>query len=106
MAVTEGDAIKCTYSGMAGSFVEESSLAEIKLLLRDIQERLVAVIEQLSMNNGRLVSVTGVIATSTKTAPGKKEDPKRRIITGVDSAATCSATTRRPTTWSSTASRN
>ena len=104
MAIAEGEAIKCIYSEVTESTV--SSLAEIKLLLRDIQGRLVAATEQLNMNNGRLNSITDMIATSVKTAPGKKEDPKRRIITGVDSAATCSSTVRRRTNWSSTASRN
>ena len=36
------------------------------------------------MNDGRLGSITDMIAESTKTVPDKMEDPKRRMITGVD----------------------
>ena len=36
------------------------------------------------MHNGRLDSIADVIATSAKTAPDKKEDPKRRMIRGVE----------------------
>ena len=37
MAAAEGEAIKRTYSEAAGSVAEESSLAEVTFLLRDIQ---------------------------------------------------------------------
>ena len=36
------------------------------------------------MNNGRLDSITDMLAKSAKASPDKVEDPKRRMITGVD----------------------
>ena len=63
---------------------EGSSHAGIKIFLRDIQGRLVAITAQVNMHNERLDSINEMIATSAKTALDKKEDPKRRMMTGID----------------------
>ena len=60
-----------------------NGIQEIKLLfLPGIQERLVAVTEELSMHDGHIDSITYM--KSAKTTPDKMEDPKRCIITDID----------------------
>ena len=91
--VAEGDAFKRSYSEAkkkrsyseaTKSDVEESELADVKFLLRDIQGRLGAITEQVNIHNGRLGSIADMITKSDKAAPDKAEDPRRCMITGAD----------------------